>query len=288
MCAHIVSRRICLSLALAFGFAAWASPSRAGVMAPTFENNLFAAYDGTEVTAADDRVSSWTDQTGSYNATQSTDDYKPYLITSNTGNGLHPVLDFRGTGIFQDYGQHLATDAWTALSQRTIFLVNHRDAEDTNSYLVDGIAKSNRNAIFLSDAGVTDEGIYAGSTGANGPAALFGQWAITTAVFNGDASLLRVGGAQVGPLNPGSHTLTGLTIGGMGPLPNRGYGALNGQIAELLVYNTALDSDQIAEVEAYLTAKYFTIPEPSALILVAMGLAGLLAYAWRKRRYSPQ
>jgi hypothetical protein len=34
----------------------------------------------------------------------------------------------------------------------------------------------------------------------------------------------------------------------------------------------------------WIGASVYTIPEPSALILIATGFAGLLAYAWRKRR----
>jgi MYXO-CTERM domain-containing protein len=33
-----------------------------------------------------------------------------------------------------------------------------------------------------------------------------------------------------------------------------------------------------------LTRTYSAVPEPSAIVLAAMGLVGLLGYAWRRRK----
>jgi len=59
----------------------------------------------------------------------------------------------------------------------------------------------------------------------------------------------------------------------------------NGDIAEIIVYNSVLNANQIGQVNGYLGEKYgIAVPEPSTFILLTAGLFGLIAYAWRKRR----
>ncbi len=59
----------------------------------------------------------------------------------------------------------------------------------------------------------------------------------------------------------------------------------NGDIAEIIVYNSVLNATQIGQVNSYLGEKYgVAVPEPSAIVVLVTGLVGLLAYAWRKRR----
>jgi len=60
---------------------------------------------------------------------------------------------------------------------------------------------------------------------------------------------------------------------------------LDGGIADFLIYNTALSTSDISDVEGALGDKYaITIPEPSALVLAAMGLVGVLGLGWHRRR----
>ena len=56
------------------------------------------------------------------------------------------------------------------------------------------------------------------------------------------------------------------------------------QIAEIIVYDRVLTSTESSDVYNYLSNKYMTTPEPGTLVLLATGLVGLLAYAWRKRK----
>ncbi len=68
-----------------------------------------------------------------------------------------------------------------------------------------------------------------------------------------------------------------LLIGTFGSLTGRS--TFHGRIDEAAVYDTALSGTQIA---AHYQASM--VPEPGTLALLATGLIGLLAYAWRKRR----
>lgn len=77
-----------------------------------------------------------------------------------------------------------------------------------------------------------------------------------------------------------------------------GTGGWKGAIADVLVYNSVLSSDDVDANVDYFVASYYTtggdpgvrggggstIPEPGTVVLLATGLLGLLAYAWRKRK----
>ncbi len=57
--------------------------------------------------------------------------------------------------------------------------------------------------------------------------------------------------------------------------------AFTGTIDNIRIYNTALDSTTLLHDATTATSD---IPEPASFALLTMGLAGLLCYAWRRRR----
>jgi hypothetical protein len=52
--------------------------------------------------------------------------------------------------------------------------------------------------------------------------------------------------------------------------------SFNGAIDDVRIYNRALSAEEINQV--------FSVPEPSAVVLLLAGMVGFLAYAWRRRR----
>ncbi len=60
-------------------------------------------------------------------------------------------------------------------------------------------------------------------------------------------------------------------------------GGFGGDVAEILVYNTALSAEQIQGIENYLFASY-PVPEPATLLVWSL-LAGLgVGLGWRRRK----
>ncbi len=54
----------------------------------------------------------------------------------------------------------------------------------------------------------------------------------------------------------------------------------NGQLDDVLIVKRALSDAEVAALQGGVTL----IPEPSTVVLLTLGLIGLLAYAWRKRK----
>ncbi len=60
---------------------------------------------------------------------------------------------------------------------------------------------------------------------------------------------------------------------------------LDGDVAEILIYNRAVDANDVAQINSYFQSEYglVAIPEPSMLALTGLGVAALLARSQRRR-----
>jgi hypothetical protein len=101
-----------------------------------------------------------------------------------------------------------------------------------------------------------------------------------TALLNGASSFLQENGEDqvtgtitTTPVANGNDTILGARFA-------RDQYFLGGDLVELIIYNSALSSENIGLVEEYLADKYFPVAEPSSTLLMSIGACGLL----RRRR----
>ena len=113
-------------------------------------------------------------------------------------------------------------------------------------------------------------------TGIGGPAVQAGKWRHLAVTNVGDLATLYLDGADVGsatvPINTssGSNFYLGRIPGLFGDVRQ-----LDGFVDEVSVYDRALSSSEISQLAS--------VPEPSSLVLAALGVVGLLAARRRQR-----
>ena len=221
------------------------------VTAPAAGGKLVIGYDATSVIESSGQVTQWIDQVGESDAYADLVAQRPVRIAINTGAGENQVLQFSGIN-------RLKTDPFaSSITQPTaIFIVANFDTIGTY-YLFDGIDGSNRNALYTR----TDFtfGMFGGSQiiNTNIPATA-GTFKVYSAVFNGASSLMRIDGTGVLSGNVGAQSLLGLSIG----TDRNGNQTFQGKIAEVLVYDGGLNTEQIVAIEEYLKYKYIVAKDP--------------------------
>jgi prepilin-type N-terminal cleavage/methylation domain-containing protein len=183
-------------------------------------------------------VGCWKDKSGNgYNALQSTAASRP-LYTENILNG-EPVIRFDGS---DDY---MNTSFFPSpLSQLTIFVVS---SVDNDGAVFDGLASR----LSLSQW-VGTFALYAGSPvaySASTPRAS----KIYTCVFNGNNSLFYENSTLKVAGNVGANSMDGLSVGWLGTETNY---ELDGDISEIIIYDTILSEIERQQVEDYLNDKY--------------------------------
>jgi hypothetical protein len=211
-------------------------------------DDLVLHLDASELSLSDnDPVTSWTDLSGNdYHAIQNTTANQPTFKT-NVMNGK-PVVRFDGDN---DY---LLTGTFSsALSQpNTVFVVWQTNSTGTQ-FVIDGINKNDRHAIFQGTGGGNNVAFHAGSTLSYAKDTPFEQAIITSALFNGANSEVWENGEIKLTGDFGNHSLTGLTIGAR---QGNAFFFLDGDIAEIIIYDRALTFNERTDVEFYLSRKY--------------------------------
>lgn len=210
------------------------------------------ASDLSTITESGGAVSQWTDKISSTAFVQATGANKP-TTGAATLNGLN-VLSFVHTS--GTVGQFLAATGISSVAQPlTICYVAVLSGYDrTQGYNVFG-SKSSATRPLYHATNQDAWSIYGGSSQLFGGTSGAGVM-MTTTVLNGAASYARLNKTQVISGSPGSNGLeTYVAIGAVNTTPSNSW---NGDIAEILVYPSALNSTQIDMAENYLRNKWGT------------------------------
>lgn len=263
------------------------APHFASAAGPTAVNPSVWWKSDAGVTSSGGLVSSWADQSGNgNNAVNATSGQQPSLI-SNAVAGK-PALRFDGI----DDSLISVTGALTGNTPHTIFLVSKFTSASAfagGAVLYSGTAGGNQNStlgsqkdgrLWVGGYGEDDATPYSNSAGDLASNVGTTQFRLTEKLYSAGNFKGYLDGVKVIDGNGATYNL-GNTETGVGRQFDTGtYYA--GDIAEVLIYNTALsDSDRTA-VEAYIAGRY--LPEPSTTVLA--GVAGIGMLARRRRRVS--
>lgn len=207
----------------------------------------------TILTDENNKVYKWLDRSGLNNhATQSVPSNQPtYLVNQLNGK---PVIDFNGSNFLI-----LPSGIYSlANGSNTLFAVVKRN-NTTGLQLIFGLAKAGvtrldlrytatAGQIYYQSRATSTGGINLGSIADTSFGILYGRRSgVTQAIsYNGSIEFSNSNGADepnvdsasVGAFNQGASFF------------------LNGRIAELIAYSTSLTSEQIQQVEAYLSTKW--------------------------------
>lgn len=216
---------------------------------------LKAQYDGTEVAANGySRVTSWNDQVNEMDlmsayTTPEDDPNLPTLEAEAFATGAKNVIHFDGVsnGLLSD---RLASSVKGAT---TMFVVARRTTDAASTYIFDGLDENNRRA-FMADGTPRTLAIYSEDYHRSYPPDV-GLWQVFSLIYNGICSQIFVDGFTSEPeFNyTGLLPFEGLTVGARyGGESNR----FVGDIAEIIVYEGALETSIRQGIEQSLFAKY--------------------------------
>jgi hypothetical protein len=194
-----------------------------------------------------DLLTSWNDSSANnYDVGNFGGADRPTLKT-NIVNG-NPVVRFDGVGNF------LANASSIGVSQpNTVFIVAKKDAAGTNARWSESYPPApSPQILYLDTSGYFS--LYAGSGIVQDAVNRAGAFHVFTGILNGASSHTYVDGTLKASGNPGTNG-----VGNVGMMVDAGTSEFNsGDIAEILIYNSALSNTDRGNVEAYLKAKYAT------------------------------
>ena len=189
----------------------------------------------------DNRVAEWQDQSGNdFHAIQSIQANKPLWVDDEL-NGK-PALRFDG-------GQEMLCDFGEVYTQpNTLFVVFSYDGGTSTEVLLDGINLSYRNMMYFSSG---DLAAFAGVALTYPKTPPF-PMILSTVEFKGSTSVIYENQIQKALGNTSTSGTQGFTIGNHASLSRY----MNGNVCEIIFYNSLLPDPQRQSVENYLITKY--------------------------------
>ncbi|MEZ0254519.1 MAG: hypothetical protein ACAI37_04540, partial [Chthoniobacter sp.] len=227
------------------------------------------ADEGVTVVDSSNHVSTWLDQSGAGNYVTATSGLQPVLVDSAI-NGL-PAIDFSGSEIMSTNGTVLAADSFTvfliAIPQSAITLYSESTSgtqgQSGQLYALGSANPNNSAAGACISVGTNGASIFEYASGYMPPLAVFSGGISTscplTVVYDSKTpTIYYCGVAEVtGLTSPRSDVYAPTQVGAAD------YGNFVGYIAEVLIYNTALNDSDRGTVESYLQGKYDCLPAPT-------------------------
>jgi len=194
-----------------------------------------------------DVIGAWLDQSGNSNdVTQTTTANKP-LLKLAIRNGL-PVIRWDGTN------DRLISSSFSLSQPHTTFAVLQVFASDVNAAFFTDSFEDVPCFIFQSADGGQFRlfaGSFALTTASND------NWTLHEGEFNGVSSVYYLNGSSVASGNAGTNGYDGFSIGASRGNPNPIIaGVLDGDIAEILIYNSILSATDRQIIETYLNGRY--------------------------------
>ena len=196
------------------------------------------------------KVSSWNDLSGNGNTlTQGTSANQPTFTSSNSTFNHQSTVNFLSTGPSYMFNNNVNVS-----QPNTIFIVFTTDGTSTSQFAIDASTPSGdpHRQVIYNNAGGGTVAMYAGSTvGQNG---LTDTAPLSTiAVFNGASSgLYTNSNAPVQASTPGTQDLKGIIVGSAFNIT----AGLNGSIAEVAVFSSALTQSQASQLSLYCAQRY--------------------------------
>ncbi|MCB0395453.1 MAG: PKD domain-containing protein [Flavobacteriales bacterium] len=246
----------------------WSSVNRFSIIAPNIISGLQLWLRSDSVQLTNDTVISLFDRSGNnYGATQSVDTKRPKYNPSQAAINNKPSIIFDGSNDFL-----AGTGAMGNLTNYSFFIVTRINAHKQYNWIFQN-APPGTNKNFSLAAGSTQKFSFWSAGG--GSFTNFNNTVNTTdfnivTILNSNDSVpiarfFRNGvAAGTGTIATNTHANNGYTISGY----SAGSDFFNGEIAEIIMYNRKLSSEERYLVENYLRDRYF----PSTLIPdVALG-----------------
>jgi len=262
-----------VTLSLGYGVFYWRVQSLSACLSPstsssnsftvfnpkTFGNLIFWGDAANTVVDSSGRVQTLLDRSGNnYHANQSNTLLQPKKVDNTIFCNQKPVLRFDGIDDFLE-----TIDFSPPLSQANTFFfvwrINGANNASGNQVLLSG-ASGSTNSIAYTTSSPNRITMIAGSTIGYNKTIPFNHQ-ITTALFNTTTSNVRENGVSqslfsgttnTASTNVGTLSMSKLNLGNLYGTGNN----MNGEVAEVLFYNSNLTTTQRAEVEQYLRFKY--------------------------------
>lgn len=210
------------------------------------------------VTLVSGAVSAWADQSGGSllaSVTQGTSGKRPTFNASDAGFNSQPTFTFASAST-----QSLRGTFGSSLAQPATIIAVAKQASAAVQFVIDSNADAtNRWAIYNSTAGnalngyTPASGDFASVAISNG---ITNAFAIAAEFAGASAATYANGTTATGAGNSGSGVLSGIAVGAH--QADAGGFDWDGQIAEVIIYSSALSTLSLSRVFAYTNARYGT------------------------------